>query len=64
MKNLWKKTGVFILVIAPCPIVIGSALLAPVWIWFEPVPIRWTVSLGLAFGYTAVLASGVAWRLF
>jgi len=33
------------------------------WGWLEAEPIRWTVGFGLALGYTAVLATGVAWML-
>jgi len=44
--------------------IIGSLLLALGWAWLEPQPIRWTLGFALALGYTAVLATGVAWMLF
>ena len=64
VKNLQKKTSVSMLMITLWQMIIGSALLALGWVWFEPQPIRWTAGFGLALGYTAVLATGVAWMLF
>lgn len=64
VKNLQKKTGVSMLMITLWQMIIGSLLLALGWACLEPQPIRWTVGFGLALGYTAVLATGVAWMLF
>ena len=64
VKNLQKKTSVSMLMITLWQMIIGSLLLALGWAWLEPEPIRWTVGFGLALGYTAVLATGVAWMLF
>ena len=64
VKNLQKKTSVSMLMITLWQTIIGSALLGLGWIWFEPQPIHWTVGFALALGYTAVLATGVAWMLF
>ena len=64
VKNLQKKTSVSMLMITLWQMIVGSLLLALGWAWLEPQPVRWTVGFGLALGYTAVLATGVAWMLF
>jgi len=64
VKNLQKKTSVSMLMITLWQMIIGSLLLALGGAWLEPQPIRWTVGFGLALGYTAALATGVAWMLF
>jgi drug/metabolite transporter (DMT)-like permease len=64
VKNLQMKTSVSMLMITLRQMIIGSLLLALGWAWLEPQRIRWTVGFGLALGYTAVLATGVAWMLF
>ena len=64
VKNLQKKTSVSMLMITLWKMIIVSLLLALGWAWFEPQPIRWTTGFGLALGYTAVLATGLAWMLF
>lgn len=64
VKNLQKKSTVSMLMITLWQLILGSALLALGWICFEPMPIRWTASFCLALGYTALLATGVAWMLF
>lgn len=60
VKNLQKKTSVSMLMITLWQMIIGSLLLALGWVWLEPQPIHWTVGFGLALGYTAVLATGMA----